>query len=410
MEMKKRNMFCKFCGAQIPNDSNFCFKCGKYLLTENDNNISEETYNDEINYDDEITPIKKTVPNNSEEVLAQKTVNSTKSEYESGNSQKKLSETDKKRILLEKANGNFWNEMYCGNIYDVNVDAYNETSNGIEIYSAVDNSSRLILSGHEVDSFHICDLEEIIVFRERIKNKRNESYFLYKCDLNGENIELIVGGNDSADYFTVTDEWIFIVVENKKKDQFIYQVSTDLKNASVIKKNVDIRRKIAADDEYLYYVLFDGGPNKVTLMEYDIEAKTERIILQDIGISAFQLYKGKLVVSTFKNCMAVYGQDRGEQLIVISPRNMVKRPLAKTEGTNIICYLDQVFYIEYKTEHVFTIPIVGGIIRDIYPYASSALNMLPCGMGMMVVNHEEERRVLITFGKDIDYEIPILQN
>lgn len=37
-------MYCRFCGADIPDDSKFCQKCGKELTDSNDNAISEKNH------------------------------------------------------------------------------------------------------------------------------------------------------------------------------------------------------------------------------------------------------------------------------------------------------------------------------------------------------------------------------
>lgn len=400
-------MFCRFCGSKIPDDSIFCMNCGA-CLSEVSSEKEQKVMDTQnvCNFDDEILPVpqpytkklKISKPERSEE---QGLLADTK---ESLDKQKPIE--DKDRVILENPSGNFWTHLSEKTIYDVNVDAKLQSNDGIDVYETNYGnklSRSRILSGHNIDSFYICEEWATIVFREFIKGVRGKGS-LWACDLEGNDLCQIVGGNDSALHYAVTDQWIFVVVENKKGDQFLYQISSDLKSAEVIKKKIDNRRPIAANNRYLYYTIFDD-PNHMKLVQYDINEKKDRILLKDIGISAFQIYGDEVIVSTYQDCM--FPQHRGEELIAISEDGQSKRVLAKAYTKEIICYLDQIFYIDLDTDHVFVLPLAGGNPRKIYARSSVKLNLMPYGGGITLIDTQREKRIFLSFGEEIEYVLPV---
>ena len=398
-------MYCKFCGAQIADDSAFCAKCGKRI---EDSSTEEDGFDlDSQNidsFDDTIAPIS--LLGMQSDCVSPASIPKEKSILQGKKkSDRDTSEEDTERLMKEDASGNFWTHLHDTVIYDVNIDAEHETSNGINVYSLRGRETERILTGHAVESFYICDEWAMIVFREYINGRGT----LWTCDLNGEDLQQIVGGNDSAEYYTVTNEMIFIVVKDRRGDKFLYQISTDLQSSSVLKRRVDIRRPIVADDTYLYYTIFDT-PNKMCLVQYDISAKKERVILKNVGISAIQLYRGELVVSTYLDCM--FANKRGEELVLISPEQMRKRILAQAYTKEIVCYLDQIFYIDIDTEHVFVVPLTGGTPREIYSRRSIGLNLYPFGAGIALIDQQKRERLMLSFGEDISYKIqpPLISN
>lgn len=193
-------------------------------------------------------------------------------------------------------------------------------------------------------------------------------------------------------FFTVTDDWIFAVLENKKGQQFIYQISSDLKSAAVIKKDVHICWQIAADAEFLYYMT--GYPKGVSLMQYDIRNKTERAILKDKGLSRFQLYRKHLIVATYET-IGAYGGDDGEKLILISLKQMKQRSLSaeRIALNELTCYLDFAFYIEKKTGFIYALPLTGGTPQLVYKREAVKLNI---SRGVLdFIDYDREQRICV---------------
>lgn len=401
------NMFCRFCGKKIPDDSIFCMNCGACLSEVSSEKEQKVMGTQNVcDFDDEILPIPQPYTNRLKISKPEKREDQESLVYtkESLDIQKPFE--DKERVMLENPSGNFWTHLSEKIIYDVNVNAKLYSSDGIDVYETNygnKTSRSRILSGHNIDSFYICEEWATIVFREFTKGGHGKGS-LWACDLEGNDLCQIVGGNDSALYYTVTDQWIFVVVENKKGDKFLYQISSDLKSAEVIKKKIDNRQPIAANDRYLYYTIFDD-PNHMKLMQYDIKKKRDKVLLRDVGISAFQIYDDEIIVSTYQDCMFLH--RRGEELIAISEDGQSKRVLAKAYTKEIICYLDQIFYIDLDTDHVFVLPLAGGNPRKIYARSSVKLNLMPYGAGITLIDTQREERIHLSFGKEIEYILPL---
>lgn len=299
------------------------------------------------------------------------------------------------RLNLENGSANFW--MYydenMDTLYNINTDETVTTSDGIIMYDIEYNEEQNILAGYRVESFYASSENEFIIFRTADGNGRNAQFKLWRCDLEGDDVQYIAGDSkDEVKFYTITDNWIFAVLENKKGQQFIYQISADLKSAVVIKKGVHICWPIAADDEFLYYMT--GYPMEVTLMQYDIRSRTEQVILKNKGISRFQLYRKHLIAATYET-FGKFDGDNGEKLVLISPKHMKMRSLSveRIAAREINCYLDFIFYTEKDSGYIYALPITGGKPRLVYAREAVNLNIV---RGLLnFIDYKQERRVYV---------------
>ena len=339
-------MKCPKCGCELPNQAKFCSQCGAKVPVE---------------------------PGQADH-----------SEYK----------PDMDRFERENGSGNFWMhyDEDVSVFYNINTDTAVTTSDGIIMFDTEDGEKEIILKGHTVDSFRV-SASGFIVFSDRVGNEYKPRFELWYCNWAGEEVKLIAGDSkDNVRFFTVTDDWIFAVLENKKGQQFIYQISSDLKSAAVIKKDVHICWQIAADAEFLYYMT--GYPKEVSLMQYDIRNKTERAILKNKGLSRFQLYRKHLIVATYET-IGAYGGDDGEKLILISLKQMKQRSLSaeRIALNELTCYLDFAFYIEKKTGFIYALPLTGGTPQLVYKREAVKLNI---SRGVLdFIDYDREQRICV---------------
>ena len=366
-------MFCRFCGTEISDDSTFCIKCGRRVGQVN-NALEKETFSADDYFDDFLEPVSSERITNNDET-------------------NKNFAFDESILKALQVNGsaNVWTHYYDGKVYIVNVDEKVRTSDGIYIH--YNGTYKKILEGIAVDSFKINSKYNRIIFKKQEKGRK---FSLWACDTDGLNKAMIAGGNDDVYYFDVTYDWIFAVVKNKNDDKFIYQISTGFRQATVIKKNVDIRRPIAADDEYLYYAIScESGrfnPDKMGIIQYDISKKTERFIIKNIGISAFQLYHKYIIVSTYKNCM--WEDEDDTELKIIDLQQMLIRPLAKKISPEIMnVYLNHVFYADKKTGYLYALRIKDRTTHLIY---NRSIAHIELSSGLLhVIDTKKEQMVLM---------------
>lgn len=341
-------MKCPKCGCELPDQAKFCSQCGEKIPVE----------------------IERTLH----------------SSYE----------PDVRRLRVENGSGNFWlfYDADTAFLYAVNVDVKNETSNGITLFDTDlgDAEEEIILEGHNIESFQKNGKKGLVIFKEAVGNRGNRRFELWSYDWQGNCQHIAGDGKDNVRFFTVTDDWIFAVLENKKGQQFIYQISSDLKSAVVIKKDVHICWQIAADAEFLYYMT--GYPKEVSLMQYDIRNKRERAILKNKGLSRFQLYRKHLIVATYET-IGAYGGDDGEKLILISLKQMKQRSLSaeRIALNELTCYLDFAFYIEKKTGFIYALPLTGGTPQLVYKRESVKLNI---SRGVLdFIDYDREQRICV---------------
>lgn len=387
-------MFCRLCGAEILEDSTFCSKCGGKVeeinLTSEENNFSIEDF-----FDDVLEPISSE--------------NFTESNQKDNDD---IVNENTFKALQANGTANAWTSVYNGKVYVVNVDDEVRTSDGMYIHH--EGTRKKILDGVAIESFKINPKYDRIIFK---KQEKGNKCSLWACNADGSNKTMIAGGSDDVCYFAVTNDWIFAVVENKSDDKFIYQISADLQQASIIKKNVDIRRPIAADEEYLYYTICSEGnsfnPNKMGLVQYDISKKTEKFIIKNIGISAYQLYRKHIIISTYTDCM--WENKNVKELRIIDPKQMLIKPITmeKISPKIINVYLEHVFYIDKETGYLYAVSIKDGSTHLVYNRSVAHID-LSSGMLHVIDTQKEQMVVMEIFGvthKNVEgytgYTIPI---
>lgn len=379
-------MFCFKCGTQIPDNAKFCLNCGTEITGSSLQASAASSV--DSSFDDELVPIAESTNDPPSKPLDD-------SSSPTPSAQKKRTTTsrtpDIERAMTENGSGNCWTQYFDGITYDVNVDVENESADGIIRYNA--GTRTHILSGYVVDSFQINAKFKRIFFKE-LRDKKKGLFRLCACDLSGNNLQIVAGdSNDSVNYFAVTDDWVFVVVENKNGLQVIYQISTDLKQARIIKQDVEIKRPIAANNEFLYYVTY-STPKKssiyeLSIIQYDIAAKTEKTIIKNTAISTFQLYRKHLIVSVCKNLF----MNADSKLILISPHQMLQKTISNSNVCTfeINCYLEHVFFVDYhkerkydkslgessleNTQYIYALPITGGEPKLVYQGRSQKLNL-----------------------------------
>lgn len=387
-------MFCRFCGAEILEDSAFCSKCGGKVeetnRTSEENNFSIDDF-----FDDILEPISSENLTEDDDCDDDDIVNENTF-----------------KALQANGTANAWTSVYNGKVYVVNVDDEIRTSDGMYIH--YEGTRKKILDDVAIESFKINPKYDRIIFK---KQEKGNKCSLWACNADGSNKTMIAGGSDDVCYFAVTNDWIFAVVENKSDDKFIYQISADLQQASIIKKNVDIRRPIAADEEYLYYTICSEGnsfnANKMGLVQYDISKKTEKFIIKNIGISAYQLYRKHIIISTYTDCM--WENKNVKELRIIDPKQMLIKPITmkKISPKIISVYLENVFYIDEETGYLYAVSIKDGSTHLVYNRSVAHID-LSSGMLHVIDAQKEQMVVMEIFGvtrKNVEgytgYTIPI---
>lgn len=405
-------MFCQYCGHELANNARFCSACGEPIQNHSPSaQMPEASASSACNFDDILEPISDSKP--------KETIRPAKSAPQNVVREPNASQDDILQALAENGSANFWTYFYDGVLYSVDVDVTNETSDGIVIHK--NGKMEKILHGMAIESFKIDGKHRRIIFKAVDSTSRDRRYSLWACGLDGTNKTCIAGDKtDSVSYFTITDEWIFAVINGRKGVQVIYQISLDLKQATIIKKNVDIRRQIVADNEYLYYATFRDAksvdPNKMMICQYNITSGTTKDFYLNIGIAAFQLYHDQLIVSTYTNCMVP--SRNVENLQALNLQKMTMKPLSKEKisAKEFTCYLNQVVYIDKDSGFVYAVELATGVKHLLYKRSATHIDLVQGVISLIDVQKEEmilQEILGITSGDHVDgytgYCIPVPQ-
>lgn len=363
-------MFCQFCGAELPDGARFCPKCGQNCSMQ-----PEVSSDNSFSFDDELSPIEKPAK-------PQKKSASKKPHRNQVVQKEKLeSAIDQERIYSENGSGNVWTGVCDNRFYMDDIDLKESTSYGLSVRVDASNTFHKVLDDIAVESFKINKRHQFIVYRVGVKERAKLRFELWVCDLNGKNKQKIAGDTtDNVNYFAVTDDWIFVVIKNRKDEQFVYQISSNLQSVDVILKGIDIRRRIAANNQYLYYAVFEEpnspDPNRMALVEYNIKSKKEQVVFyKENGIKEFQLYRNHIVLSTYTNCMFSSSNQNG--LWLLDPRQDLCACYTSItcKVTNLNCYADHIFYTDDETGYVYALSMIDDSVHKVYQRRAQTLNI-----------------------------------
>lgn len=272
-----------------------------------------------------------------------------------------MSTLDYNKIMSENGSSNYSVFVIDGLCYLISQD--------YALYRTNDTLKEKIVDG-PIGAFQIGRQHQRIFYQ-------TEDNSLWSCTLDGSERLRILGGNgDEVRSFVINSDYAFIVIEDRAGVWFLYQLSQDLQNASILKQSTARMLVGGADQQYLYYHTF-SNPNEHTLFQYDIRNKKEIALLNGIGIRALQLYQNHIVMQIYKNCMSPYDTP---EVVIFDPQRKTMRSLIKMHVEELNCYLDHAFYIQKDTETIWTIPLEGGPPHQLWNKPASILNL---SMGSM---------------------------
>lgn len=301
---------------------------------------------------------------------------------------------DHLRISTENGSNNYSFYMYQGTFFLIN----DQDDYSLYRMDITQNINVKIIS-EPVGAFQVSPLYQRIFYQ-------TQDHSLYTCKFDGTGKQRILGGNgDRVLSFTVNDCYLFLVVENKNGDVFLYQVNQNLQNAKILKKANDFCVKsLAADQQYLYYLIF-SNPDKVTLVQYDLKSQKSFILMDQVGISNLQLYKGYLVMQRYRSCMSAY--DKDFEIIIMNPQSKQIRVLLKnTRISEINCYLDHIFYIQSKTEQIWTAPLSGGDSRLVWDKPADLVNLTNGCIFFVDCTTRKNHQILLNGHIEEEYQFP----
>ncbi len=339
-------MFCYSCGAELPEGAHFCPRCGQSCSIKANSEIQRS-----ISFEDELSPISDVLPkaaNKEPQGYSPKTYVSD-SPLDNG--------SPEWRIMNENGSGNTAMEFFDDTLF---ATAFIPDGDTLRMPLMADG--KMIVPG-PVGAFHIGRKGKLIFYL-------TEKYELMACDFHGKKTQKIAGGNgDRVLDFALNENQLFVRLQGKGSNISIFQISQTLDSSRVLKK-AERLRGLAADQDFLYYI--EG----TALTQYDLKTGSEKIILNRIGINTFQLYKGHLVLTVSDNSFSTH--DEYNQILLIDPARMLQRTVAHIAAKSVNCCWDHVFYIDSKSERIWTVPLVGGSPHLLRNKAADSLN-LACG-------------------------------
>lgn len=198
---------------------------------------------------------------------------------------------------------------------------------------------------------------------------------LWTCRFDGGEPRQILGGNgDEVQSFTVNRDSVFIILTNRNRQTFLYQLSQDLQYSRVIQQTApgQTMEWAAADEEKLYYILSGGGDQK-TLMEYDLRTRREEMLTAAPGLCQLQVYRGYLVMQ--RALLPRPQRDQDWEIILMDPADGRTKRLTLGEAEQINCYWDHAFYIARRTGRIWAAPLAGGEPRLLWDQPADRLDL-----------------------------------